>query len=189
MKILFVMFDGGGNIPPQLKVARALKNRGADIHVIGLPGIRERVESEGLSFEEFGSFMSLTGLAFVIAPPNLPQPAPEGAGQRSSRAEGNCRLGALKVHGAHLAATVLFQLVADALFLLQCRHTSAFDGANVDERVFTPTFRRDEAITLLLIEKFHSADRHNQFLLIGRTANRSSGARDAKRRNEEPQST
>lgn len=53
MKILFVMFDGGGNIPPQLKVARALKNRGVDVHVLGHGGIRERVENVGLSFEEF----------------------------------------------------------------------------------------------------------------------------------------
>jgi UDP:flavonoid glycosyltransferase YjiC (YdhE family) len=53
MKILFVMFDGGGNIPPQVKVARALKNRGADVHVLGHGGIRERIESAGLTFEQF----------------------------------------------------------------------------------------------------------------------------------------
>lgn len=53
MKILFVIFDGGGNVPPQLKVARALKNRGIDIHVLGHSGLRERIESEGLSFEDF----------------------------------------------------------------------------------------------------------------------------------------
>lgn len=54
MKILFVMFDGGGNIPPQLKVAHALRKRGADIHVLGHSGIRERIETHGFSFEEFG---------------------------------------------------------------------------------------------------------------------------------------
>jgi UDP:flavonoid glycosyltransferase YjiC (YdhE family) len=53
MKVLFVIFDGGGNIPPQVKVARALKNRGVDIHVLGHAGIRERIVSEGFSFEEF----------------------------------------------------------------------------------------------------------------------------------------
>lgn len=53
MKILFVIFDGGGNIPPQLKVARTLRNRGVHVHILGHRGIRERVENEGLSFEEF----------------------------------------------------------------------------------------------------------------------------------------
>ena len=53
MRILFVTFDGGGNIPPQVKVARALMNRGVDVHVLGHAGIRERIESAGLSFEEF----------------------------------------------------------------------------------------------------------------------------------------
>lgn len=53
MKILFVIFDGGGNIPPQVKVARVLRDRGVDIHVLGHAGIRERIESEGFPFEEF----------------------------------------------------------------------------------------------------------------------------------------
>ena len=31
MKILFAIVDGGGNIPPQLAVARALRARGVEI--------------------------------------------------------------------------------------------------------------------------------------------------------------
>jgi UDP:flavonoid glycosyltransferase YjiC (YdhE family) len=53
MKILFAMVDGGGNIPPQLAVARALAARGVEIQVIGHRGIRERVEAAGLAFEPF----------------------------------------------------------------------------------------------------------------------------------------
>ncbi len=53
MKILFVMVDGGGNIPPQLAVARALQARGAEIRVLGHSGIRERVQAAGLPFEPF----------------------------------------------------------------------------------------------------------------------------------------
>ena len=53
MKILFVIVDGGGNIPPQLAVARALQARGVEVHVLGHSGIRERVEAAGLSFEPF----------------------------------------------------------------------------------------------------------------------------------------
>jgi UDP:flavonoid glycosyltransferase YjiC (YdhE family) len=53
MKILFVMVDGGGNIPPQLAVARMLQARGVEIGVLGHRGIRERVEEAGLPFETF----------------------------------------------------------------------------------------------------------------------------------------
>jgi UDP:flavonoid glycosyltransferase YjiC (YdhE family) len=53
MKILFAMVDGGGNVPPQLAVARTLQARGADVTVVGHLGIRDRVEAAGLSFEAF----------------------------------------------------------------------------------------------------------------------------------------
>ena len=53
MKILFAIVDGGGNIPPQLAVAKALAARGVEIHVLGHRGIRERVEAAGLAFESF----------------------------------------------------------------------------------------------------------------------------------------
>jgi UDP:flavonoid glycosyltransferase YjiC (YdhE family) len=53
MKILFAMVDGGGNIPPQLAVSRALQARGIEVHVLGHRGIRERVEAAGLAVEPF----------------------------------------------------------------------------------------------------------------------------------------
>ena len=53
MKILFVIVDGGGNIPPQLAAARALRDRGAQICFLGHAGVRERVEAAGFSFEPF----------------------------------------------------------------------------------------------------------------------------------------
>lgn len=53
MKILFVVVDGGGNIPPQLAVARALRERGADVHFLGHRGVRERVHESGFSFDAF----------------------------------------------------------------------------------------------------------------------------------------
>ena len=42
MKILFAVVDGGGNIPPQLAVANALRARGAEVHFIGHRGVRDR---------------------------------------------------------------------------------------------------------------------------------------------------
>jgi UDP:flavonoid glycosyltransferase YjiC (YdhE family) len=53
VKILFAIVDGGGNIPPQLAVARALATRGVEVRVLGHRGIRERVEAAGLAFEPF----------------------------------------------------------------------------------------------------------------------------------------
>lgn len=53
MKILFAVVDGGGNIPPQLAVARALRNRGAEVYFLGHAGVRERVEASGFSFDAF----------------------------------------------------------------------------------------------------------------------------------------
>ena len=53
MKIVFAMVDGGGNIPPQLAVAGALRRRGFEIQVVGHRGIRARVEAAGLPFEPF----------------------------------------------------------------------------------------------------------------------------------------
>ena len=53
MKILFAIVDGGGNIAPQLAVARALAARGAEVQVLGHRGIREKVEAAGFAFEPF----------------------------------------------------------------------------------------------------------------------------------------
>jgi len=53
VKILFVVVDGGGNIPPQLAVARAFRTRGVDVAFIGHPAVRERVEDDGFPFESF----------------------------------------------------------------------------------------------------------------------------------------
>ncbi|OBK48828.1 glycosyltransferase [Mycobacterium sp. 1081908.1] len=53
MRILFVTVDGGGNIPPQLAIARALKHRGAQVSFLGHEGVREQVEAAGFAFEPF----------------------------------------------------------------------------------------------------------------------------------------
>lgn len=55
MKVMFVVFDGGGNIPPQLAVARSLRARGAEVRFLGHGGVRQRVEADGFPFETFAS--------------------------------------------------------------------------------------------------------------------------------------
>ncbi|OBA75030.1 UDP-glucuronosyltransferase [Mycobacterium sp. 1554424.7] len=55
MKILFVTVDGGGNIPPQLAIARALQGRGARVSFLGHEGVRAQVEAAGFAFQPFGA--------------------------------------------------------------------------------------------------------------------------------------
>lgn len=55
MRILFVVADGGGNIPPQLGVARALRRRGARVQFLGHREIRRQIEADDFEFEEFAS--------------------------------------------------------------------------------------------------------------------------------------
>lgn len=55
MRVLFVTVDGGGNIPPQLAVARVLRNRGAEVRFLGHRGIRDRVLEAGFDFESFAT--------------------------------------------------------------------------------------------------------------------------------------
>ncbi len=55
MKIVFVTVDGGGNIPPQLGVARALRSRGVQVRFLGQPGIADRVVAAGFPFEPFST--------------------------------------------------------------------------------------------------------------------------------------
>ena len=55
MKVLFAVVDGGGNLPPQLAVARALRARGAEVRFLGHRGVRDRVQDAGFPFETFAT--------------------------------------------------------------------------------------------------------------------------------------
>jgi UDP:flavonoid glycosyltransferase YjiC (YdhE family) len=50
---LFVTFEGGGNVPPVLGVARRLASRGHDVRVLTEPCLREAVEASGARFVPF----------------------------------------------------------------------------------------------------------------------------------------
>ncbi|MEI6254365.1 MAG: glycosyltransferase [Mycobacteriaceae bacterium] len=55
MRVLFAIVDGGGNVPPQLAVARELHKRGVDVRIIGHSGIAERVQKARIPFETFSN--------------------------------------------------------------------------------------------------------------------------------------
>jgi MGT family glycosyltransferase len=53
MRVLQVIWDGGGNVAPQLAVARELVGRGHDVTVLGNHVQRERVEATGARFAAY----------------------------------------------------------------------------------------------------------------------------------------
>ena len=50
---LFVTFEGGGNLPPVLGVARGLAARGHHVRVLAEPCLRATVEEAGARFVPF----------------------------------------------------------------------------------------------------------------------------------------
>lgn len=51
--VLFVTWDGGGNVPPALAIAEELAGRGARVRFLGHEGQRAAIEGAGLAFEAF----------------------------------------------------------------------------------------------------------------------------------------
>ena len=52
-RFLFVIGEGGGNVPPQLGVTRALVSRGHDVRVLTEPCVEEDVHATGASYVSF----------------------------------------------------------------------------------------------------------------------------------------
>ncbi len=53
--ILFVTWDGGGNVPPALGIAAELRRRGHDVRVMGHPTQQSVVGASGLGFRPFST--------------------------------------------------------------------------------------------------------------------------------------
>lgn len=51
--VLFVTWDGGGNVPPMILMAREVERRGGRARVIGHPSQRGVIGAAGLEFEEY----------------------------------------------------------------------------------------------------------------------------------------
>ncbi|PAV73700.1 hypothetical protein WR25_23456 [Diploscapter pachys] len=66
---------------------------------------------------------------------------------------------AVQVDRGHLAAAILFQIIADALILGERRKAGALDRRDVDERIRAAALRRDEAIPLVGVEEFDGGTR------------------------------
>lgn len=57
---LFVTWDGGGNVPPVLGVARRLAARGHAVRVLAEPCLREAVAQVGAAFVPFSRHFTRT---------------------------------------------------------------------------------------------------------------------------------
>lgn len=53
--VLFLTWDGGGNVPPALGIAAELQRRGHHVRVMGHPGQRPGIEAHGLGFTGYRS--------------------------------------------------------------------------------------------------------------------------------------
>ena len=53
--ILFVTWDGGGNVPPPLGIAVELQRRGNEVRVMGHQTQKSAVDASGLSFLPFSN--------------------------------------------------------------------------------------------------------------------------------------
>src|SRR3546814_9927249 len=72
--------------------------------------------------------------------------------------------GSRQVDGRRLATTVSLKLVRYALILVERVHTRPFYRRDMDERIIAATFRRNEAITLVCVEKFNGSGDHMDIL-------------------------
>jgi UDP:flavonoid glycosyltransferase YjiC (YdhE family) len=61
--VLFVTWDGGGNVPPALGIAAELQQRGHRIRVMGHPAQHAHVTSTGLDFRAFRTARPFTAVA------------------------------------------------------------------------------------------------------------------------------
>ncbi|HET9739008.1 MAG TPA: nucleotide disphospho-sugar-binding domain-containing protein [Solirubrobacteraceae bacterium] len=52
-EFLFVLWAGGGNVPPQLTLARRLVARGHRVRMLGPAVLREKIEAAGIAFEPY----------------------------------------------------------------------------------------------------------------------------------------
>src|SRR5687767_1596398 len=53
VEVLQVLWDGGGNVPPQLAIARTLVERGHRVRILGHRCQRDRAEATGASFRAY----------------------------------------------------------------------------------------------------------------------------------------
>lgn len=104
-QFLFVLWAGGGNVPPQITLARRLAVRGHGVRVLAPAALRDKVESAGLIFEPYHEA------------PEHDEAVPERSLVRDF--EQRTSLGAASAVRDHLLAGMAAPIAADVLSILE----------------------------------------------------------------------
>ncbi|MFL5725888.1 MAG: glycosyltransferase [Chloroflexota bacterium] len=114
-EFLFVLWAGGGNVPPQLTLARRLAARGHRVRMLAPQVLRESIEAAGIEFEPYR------------ATPEHDESLPERSLVRDF--EARTKVGALAAARDNLVAATAGPVAADVLATLERRPADvvAFD--------------------------------------------------------------
>lgn len=114
-EFLFVLWAGGGNVPPQLTLARRLVGRGHRVRMLAPAVLRESIESAGIAFEPYRQT------------PEHDESVPERSLVRDF--EARSKVGAIAAARDNLVAAMARPVAADVLATLERRPADvvAFD--------------------------------------------------------------
>jgi UDP:flavonoid glycosyltransferase YjiC (YdhE family) len=114
-EFLFVLWAGGGNVPPQLTLARRLVARGHRVRMLAPAVLRESIEAAGIAFEPYGET------------PEHDESVPEHSLVRDF--EARSKAGAIAASRDNLVAAMARPVAADVLATLERRSADvvAFD--------------------------------------------------------------
>jgi len=114
-EFLFVVWAGGGNVPPQLTLARRLVARGHEVRMLAPAVLRESIEAAGIAFEPYREI------------PEHDESVPERSLVRDF--EARSKAGAIAASRDNLVAALARPVAADVLATLERRPADviAFD--------------------------------------------------------------
>lgn len=127
-EFLFVLWAGGGNVPPQLTLARRLVARGHRVRILAPAVLRESIEAAGITFEPYRES------------PEHDESVPERSLVRDFEAKS--RAAALAASRDNLVSAMARPVAADVLFSLE--HRSA-DVVAFDFTLFGAAFAAEKA--------------------------------------------
>jgi UDP:flavonoid glycosyltransferase YjiC (YdhE family) len=115
LEFLFVLWAGGGNVPPQLTLARRLVARGHRVRMLAPVVLRESIEAAGIGFEPYQQI------------PEHDESVPERSLVRDF--EARSKLGAVAAARDNLVVAMARPVAADVLATLERRRADvvAFD--------------------------------------------------------------
>ncbi len=127
-EFLFVLWAGGGNVPPQLALARRMVERGHRVRLVAPAVLRESIESAGIAFEPYSEI------------PEHDESVPERSLVRDF--EARSKAAALAAARDNLVAAMVRPVAADVLATLERRPA---DAVAFDFLLFGALFAAEKA--------------------------------------------